>query len=280
MLAILLVLLVINLIGIYIGFILNGTILQPAFLIKTLRGQEAYAQIRQLMFRLVNRSLPNGQDSIPYLNKAISESWLEQEVNFLLKDFYAFAKGKKESTPTISFSNLKRQVVDALDDSRSYQDRTKLVQFWFDPLPDEVHLEDFMSIDFLWGARKAASFMVWIPWIMCGSALIIILLMYLAVLDWKQLVLWIGSGGITTGALLITLGQMARWITSRMSIVMNIVDRLISYEIPETSVNIFLTALINGVKNPMNILGIISILAGGAIIYFIPIDERVLTLVK
>lgn len=279
-LAILLVLFVINLIGIYVGFIINGTILQPTFLIKTLKGQEAYAQIRQLMFRLVNRSLPNGQDSIPYLKESISEGWLEQEINFLLKDFYAFVKGKRSNTPTISFSNLKGQVVDALDDNRSYQDKKKLVQFWFDPLPDEVHLEDFMSMDFLWSSRKIASIMVCIPWVMCGSALFIIFLMYLTVLDWKQLMLWMGSGGITAGALLVLLSLMMGWATSHMSDVMNIVDRLISYEIPETSVNVFLTTLIKGITNPMDILGVISILIGGVIVYFIPIDERVLTLIK
>lgn len=279
-LAILLVVFVINLMGIYIGFIIDKTILQPTFLINTLKEQAAYAQIRQVMFRMVNESLPNSQDSIPYLRESISEDWLEEEINLLLKDFYGFAKGKRDATPTISFSNLKSQVVDSLDANTSRRNREKLVQFWFDPLPDEVHLEDFMSIDFLWGIRKLASIAAWIPWILCGSALILISLIYLLVRDWKQLILWFGSGGIAAGVLLVFLSLVVGWAIGHMSLVMNMVERLISYEIPETSVNGFLATLVNGITNPMDVLGAISVLIGGIIIYFIPIDERVLFLVK
>ena len=279
-LAVLIVLFTINLMGVYLGFILNGTILQPTFFIRTFDEQEGYAQIRQLMFRMVNRNLPNGQDSLPYLEKAISEDWLEGEINLLLKNFYSFAKGKRNDTPTITFQALKKQVVDALEDSRSFQDRTRLVQFWFEPLPDEVNLEDFMSIDFIWGVRNAVVFIKWLPWIICGSSIIIILLMYVTILDWKQLILWVSVGFVTVGALLIFLGLTAEWTTGRMSIVMDIVGRFISYEIPENSANNFVGALVRGVVRPINICGIISILAGGTALYLVPVEERILTLVK
>lgn len=278
--AVLLVIFVFNLTCIYLGIIINKTILQPKFLISALRKQQAYAQIRQLMFRLVNSSLPNGQESIPYLNQAISESWLEKEINFLLKGFYAFARGEISNTPTISFSKLKSQVVDVLDDNRSLDERTRQVQFWFDPLPDEVHLEDFMSIDFIWAVRLVTGVLKRLPWIMCCSALFIILLMYLAIFNWRQLVLWIATGGIAAGALLIMIGQMMRWATQHMSVVMDIMDRLISYDIPETSVYFFATSLTNGIINPMNILGIISIFISSILLYFIPIEERPITLIK
>ena len=58
------------------------------------------------MFRMVKESLPNGQDSIPYLEKAVSEGWLEQEINMLLKNYYAFARGRKGDS-IIYFSKLK-----------------------------------------------------------------------------------------------------------------------------------------------------------------------------
>lgn len=279
-LAVLLVLFTINLLGIYLGFILNRTILQPTFLVKILKSQGAYAQVRQLMFRMVNKSLPNGQDSIPYLDKAISEDWLEENINNLLDNFYVFAKGRRSDTPTIPFHDLKKQVVDILDDSRSYQDRTRLVQFWFDPLPDEVNLEDFMSVDLLWGVRNAITFMTWFPWIICATCLVIILLMYLTLADWKQLLLWISAGLITTGLLLVSIDLMALWIVQRMSIVMNITDRISAYGIPRTSMNNFFTTLLSGITSPMNISGIISILVGGILGYLVPIDERVLTLIK
>ncbi len=232
------------------------------------------------MFRMVNRSLPNGRESIPYLEKVLSESWLEKEVNTLIRGIYAFAKGKWEQTPTISFHNLKKQVADSLDDDRSYQERTRLVQFWFDPLPDEVRLEDFMSLDFIWSLRRAVSFMSWLPWIICGVGFIMILLLYLVLLDWKQVFLWFGSAAIAAGALLILLGLMIGWITGRMSIVINTVDSILSYGIPETSVDNFLKALISGITKPINIAGMLSILIGGAFVYFTPIHEKNLFLVK
>ena len=279
-LAILVVILTINLVIIYLGFILNKTILEPAFLIKIMRELEAYGQIRQLMFRMVNRSLPNGQDSLPYLEKAISEDWLEGEINSLLKGFYSFAKGKRSDTPTISLQKFKKEVVNALEGNRTYQERTRLVQFWFDPLPDEINMEDFMSVDFLWGIRNVAVIITWLPWLIFVINLFILLSMYLAVLDWKQLVLWISVGLITAGALLILLGITIEWVSGKMSIVMNTIDRFASYEIPVSTMNNFVASLIDGVVKSINIIGIISIIVGGIALYMVPIKERNLILVK
>jgi len=279
-LAILVVILTINLVGIYLGFILNKTVLEPTFLIKILRELEAYGQVRQLMFRMVNRSLPNGQDSLPYLEKAISEDWLEVEINLLLEGFYSFAKGKRSDTPTISFQKLKKEVVNALEDNRTYQERTRLVQFWFDPMPDEVNMEDFMSVDFLWGIRNVAIMITWLPWVICVISLFILLSMYLAILDWKQLVLWISVGLITAGALLILLGISVEWVSGRMSIVMNTIDRFASYEIPVSTMNSFVDTLIDGLVRPINIIGIISIIVGGIALYMVPVKERNLIIVK
>lgn len=118
----LIVLLSIDILGIYLGLILSNTILGPGLLLETFERHEAYGQIRQLMFRMVKESLPNGQDSIPYLEKAVSEGWLEQEISMLLKNYYAFARGEKRETPIIYFSKLKKQVVDALDGSITHLD--------------------------------------------------------------------------------------------------------------------------------------------------------------
>ena len=64
--------------------------------------------------------------------------------------------------------------------------------------------------------------------------------MYLAVLDWKQLILWISVGLITAGALLILLGITIEWVSGQMSIVMNTIDRFASYEIPISTMNNFI----------------------------------------
>jgi hypothetical protein len=280
-LAMLIVLLSIDILGIYLGLILSNTILGPGLLLETFERHEAYGQIRQLMFRMVKESLPNGQDSIPYLEKAVSEGWLEQEINMLLKNYYAFARGEKRETPIIYFSKLKKQVVDALDGSQPYRDRTRLVQYWFDPLPDEVRLEDFLPVDLIWGVRRIFSLMIWVPWIMVGVGLFIILMIYLLYLDWKQLVLWLGSALVTGGALLILTGVAAMWATGHMTLLANAVDQLVAYDISKTTAINFFRALLNGIINPMNIIGTLSILIGGTVIYFVPIDgEPYLVLVK
>lgn len=278
--AILIALLTMALAATSLSFILRDTIINPRFLNGTLREQEAFGQIRQLMFRMVNSSLPNGGDSIPYLEGVLSEDWLEKEINTLLRDFFAFARGERGDTPIITFHGLKKQVADSLDNNRSYQDRTKLVQYWFDPLPDEVRLEDFMSIDFLWTTRRIISLMVRFPWIMFGTTLVIISLIYLTLLDWKQLALWASAGLIASGGILIILGTMLGWLTGRMSIIMNLMDTVLYYGVPEISAENFLMALVGGITGPMNIIGILSILLGGAIIFFVPMEERILFLVK
>ncbi|MFY9176827.1 MAG: hypothetical protein WBI74_08045 [Caldicoprobacterales bacterium] len=279
-LAILVAILTINLVGIYLGFILNQTILQDTFLINILREQETYAQIRQLMFRMVNRSLPNGQDSLPYLEKAVSEEWLEVELNILLTGFYNFASGKRSDTPTISVQKLKKEVVNVLEDNRTYQERARLVQFWFDPLPDEVNMEDFMSVDFLWGIRKVFIILKWLPWVLCATNIIILIFIYIAVLDWKQLILWVSVGVISAGALLILLGIAIVWMSGQMSLVMNIIERVASYEIPKSTVDNFIDTLIGGIVRSFNITGITSIIIGGMALYLVPIKEKNLTLAK
>ena len=280
-LAMLIVLLSIDILGIYLGLILSNTILGPGLLLETFERHEAYGQIRQLMFRMVKESLPNGQDSIPYLEKAVSEGWLEQEISMLLKNYYAFARGEKRETPIIYFSKLKKQVVDALDVSQPYRDRTRLVQYWFDPLPDEVRLEDFLPVDLIWGVRRIFSLMIWVPWIMVAAGLFIMLIIYLLYLDWKQLLLWLGSALITGGALLILIGLAAMWAAGHMTILAIAVDRIQAYDISKTTALNFFRALLNGIISPMNIIGTISIVIGGTIIYFAPIDrEPYLVLVK
>lgn len=277
----LIVLLSIDILGIYLGLILSNTILGPGLLLETFERHEAYGQIRQLMFRMVKESLPNGQDSIPYLEKAVSEGWLEQEISMLLKNYYAFARGEKRETPIIYFSKLKKQVVDALDGSQPYRDRTRLVQYWFDPLPDEVRLEDFLPVDLIWGVRRIFSLMIWVPWIMVAAGLFIMLIIYLLYLDWKQLLLWLGSALITGGALLILIGLAAMWAAGHMTILAIAVDRIQAYDISKTTALNFFRALLNGIISPMNIIGTISIVIGGTIIYFAPIDrEPYLVLVK
>lgn len=273
-LATLIVLLCVDIVGVYLGLILGKTVLGPRLLIETLKRHEAYAQIRQLIFKLVKGSLPNGRDSIPYLEKAISESWLEQEINMLLKNYYAFARGERKDTPIIFFSGLKRRVVDALDGDQPHGNRIRLVKFWFDPLPDEVRLEDFMSVDLLWGIRGAFDLMLRIPWIMGGIALFIILIMHLLLLDWRQSMLWFGAAIITAGALLILMGIAAVWAAGHMSILANMKDRLLSLDIPKANVVNFFNSFLNGIINPMNIIGTLSILTGGTLIYFVPIAEE------
>lgn len=273
-LAVLIVLLTLNFIGAYLGFIANKTILEPKFFITILEDHKIYAQLRQVLFRSVKTSLPNGEDSIPYMQKAISEKWLGQEINMLLKNFYAFAKGERNETPTISFFDFKKRVVDALDDNKSHSDRIKLVEFWFTPLPDEIRLEDFMSIDFIWGIRNIFNLFQLIPWITLGISAIIILLMYFIVYDWKELILWIGSTLAMAGLLLILIGSFSEWATSHMSMVTKTLDRIASLDIPEPSARFFLAALMKGFINPMNITGVLSLLIGGSVIYFIPIDAQ------
>ena len=228
------------------------------------------------MFRMVKESLQ--MVKIAFLSgKGCFRRLLNKRLICSLK-LLCLPGGKKE-TPIIYFSKLKKQVVDALDGSQPYRDRSRLVQYWFDPLPDEVRLEDFLPVDLIWGVRRIFSLMIWVPWIMVGVGLFIILMIYLLYLDWKQLVLWLGSALVTGGALLILTGAAMGCRTYDSP--GNAVDQLVAYDISKTTALNFFRALLNGIINPMNIIGTLSILIGGTVIYFVPIDgEPYLVLVK
>ena len=167
-----------------------------------------------------------------------------------------------------------------MEDNRTYQERTRLVQFWFDPMPDEVNMEDFMSVDFLWGIRNVFIILKWLPWVLCATNIIILIFIYIAVLDWKQLILWVSVGVISAGALLILLGIAIVWMSGQMSLVMNIIERVASYEIPKSTVDNFIDTLIGGIVRSFNITGITSIIIGGMALYLVPIKEKNLTLAK
>jgi tRNA A37 N6-isopentenylltransferase MiaA len=69
---------------------------------------------------------------------------------------------------------------------------------------------------------------------------------------------------------LILIGLAAMWAAGHMTILAIAVDRIQAYDISKTTALNFFRALLNGIISPMNIIGTISIVIGGTIIYFTP----------
>jgi len=108
------------------------------------------------------------------------------------------------------------------------------------PLPDRVRLEDFISIDTLWGTRRSAAIIGKLPWIFGLFALGAAAIIYLLTRQWEQMLLWMGASGLSAGVLLIFFGFIIERLPDYMSIVTNFEERLVSYGIPETGIRLFL----------------------------------------
>lgn len=256
------------------------TFLEPSFYQKIGSEQEFYAQIRQLIFRLVNRSLPNGREGMPYIEKALTENWLEKELNQLIGDFFGFAKGHREEPPIIPIYKLKEKVAQSIEGGRTLDEKQRMVQFWFDPLPDKVRLQDFISIQLISGVREKVIAIKQLFWYLLGLLLVFSGLVYALVRDWKTAALWIATASMASGIQSIFMALKVEWLFKRSSYVIELYKSIAAFEIPEESVWGLIYSFKNGFTESLILIGGIIAIISGAIIYFIPIKERSLTLVE
>jgi len=280
LISILMVLILFNAIGLQILSVISETFLQASFYEKIAIKQGFYAQLRQLIFRLINKSLPNGREGMPYFQEAVTESWLKEELSRLISQFLDFIKGWSEEPPIIPIYKMKERVIESIDGNKTLTEKERLVQYWFDPLPDKVRLQDFISPQAILGFKRIITGMRLLLVILLGSFLILSGLVYLLIRDWKSALLWISAATMASGIQTIAIGLGLDWIMKHSTYILKIYERIIAFEIPNESAWGLIKAIKNGFTDPLILVGAIVAIISGAVIYFIPIKERSLTLVK
>lgn len=280
LISILIVLIFINIISIQLILVFAQTFLEPSFYERIGAEQKFYAQIRQLMFRLINRSLPNGREGMPYIEKALTENWLEIELNQLIGEFLSFAKGRSDEPPIIPIYKLKDEVAQFIEGDKTLDEKQKMVQFWFDPLPDKIRLQDFISIQLISVIRERVIAINRLFWILLGLVVLLSGIVYAVVRDWKTAMLWITTASMASGIQSIFIALNVEWLFKRSSYVIELYNSIAAFEIPEESVWGLIYAFENGFTESLILIGSIIAIISGAIIYFVPIKERSLTLVK
>lgn len=278
--SILIVLIFVSIISFQLILSFAQTFLEPSFYEKIGDEQEFYAQIRQLIFRLVNRSLPHGREGMPYIEKALTENWLEEELNQFIGEFFGFAKGYRDEPPIIPIHKLKEKVAQSIEDDRTLDEKQKLAYFWFEPLPDKVRLQDFISAQLISGVRENVIAIKQLFWILLGLVLILSGLVFAVVRDWKTAILCIATASMASGIQSIFLALKVEWLFKHSSYIIELYKSIAAFEIPEESVWGLLYAFKNGFTEHFILTGSIIAIISGIVIYFIPIKERSLTLVK
>lgn len=276
--SILIVFLVLSLIGLQLILVFNGTFLKPGFYEKIGTEQEFYAQIRQLMFRLIGRSLPNGLEGLPYIEEALTESWLKDELNLLIDQFIDFIKGRKKEPPIIPIYSLKEKVAHSIDGNKTLVEKQQMVNYWFDPLPGEIRLQDFISTQIIANLRALVTRIYRILWSLIGMLVILSGLIYIVVRSWKTALLWIATAMAASGINTVLIGFAIRWILRHSTYIINIYNAIVAFEVSEESAKSLMKAFESGFTEPMILAGMLITVISGIVIYFYLYRSEVLLL--
>lgn len=278
--SLLLIILIWSLLAFQIGIAINMTLLNPDFYDDVLQGQDFYIQLRQFILRTISRNLPNSHNGLPYLRDAISEEWLREEITLLINDAFDFFKGDKDLLPVIPFFKMKDRVAGFIVGEFLQAEKESMTWFWFEPLPDIVRLQDFMGVDLLWQLRSLISVISRIPLLAAILFCISAAFIFAITVDWREMLVCAGSAGIASGILVVGFAFALRWIMVNSSIVAEFIDTMVYFEFPRGSVEELLRSFIKDITIPMNISGVITALAGLIILYFTPLKDKKLTLIK
>lgn len=273
MISLLLVVLTLTFVVFQFIVVFNMTFLQPEFYDDIFKQHGFYAQLRQLAFRMAMKNLPNAQDGLPYLEKALTENWLRDEIFIFSKEIMCFLKGKKDELPVIPFYRLKKRLQMVVDEGRTEREKEQVVTFWF-PLPDNIRLQDFSSIDFLWKLRWIVEMLGRSMWI-CATVVVVVMgLLIIITSSWRYALIWVGAAMIAAGVLNIGIGLAGGWIVTKSNLLTELIVLMSGYGIPVQSIEGLFWGFVKSFASRVNALALSLAAAGGLIILFIPLKEK------
>lgn len=277
--AILVVILAFSFLCFQLALILNITFMQPAFYQEVFASQQFYGQIRQVLLKTVKNVLPDAQDSFFYLEKALTEEWLANELPLFLEDLFSFFRHERAELPLLPFKSLQDRLMIVIDKDISEEAKLKLIHYWF-PTYEEIRIQDFTSTNIFWLIRGLFPYGKALPWATLAVSVLLFLLLALVDFNWRSALLWFGAGVAASGTVAVALGMALKWGLGSSSIIVDGLSSISALGIPKESVEGIFWAFVNAFIGRLNMLSVACILSGGLVIHFSPIRERVLRLVK
>lgn len=272
--AIILMALTINLIGLGVSLVLNITFLRVGFYDEIILEQQFYAQIRQWLFKRVSGELPHGHEAIPYLEKVLTEHWLRQEIISLGNHVFDFFKGKTQQLPILPIYKLFENLAEHMDNGQTIVEKYKLIRYWFGPIPDRVRIQDIQSIDVFWKIRQLFGILKWIPWGLSATFIILCGLLITATRSWKQTLLWVGTSLAAAGGIIIEMGIVSNWAIINSNVVQIWIRDMTAQGFPQQAVLMLINRFIENFTVKSNVIALLSIIIGSFIIYLCPLNEK------
>jgi len=276
--AMLVVILAINLVAIGLSIAFSITFLRVKFYDEVFQKTQFYGQIRQWLFNRVNTELPNGHEALPYLEKAMTEDWLRDEVLFLGGHLFRFLKGKSDQLPVIPLYKL----FDRLDDYMSQaqlENRDKMINYWFGPIPERVRFQDILSVEFFWVIRQFVRVFKWLSWGTVAIFLALAGILVAVVKGIKQSLIWIGASMASAGGVMLELSLATKWILLSNGMIPQWASSLALLKFPSHAIELLLRTFVEHFLLRINLIALLLLLAGAVLITFCNFD-RELTVIK
>lgn|GEM_PF-745566 len=276
--AILVVILAINIVAIGLSMAFSITFLRLEFYDGVFQKAQFYDQIRQWLFNRVSTELPNGQEALPYLEKAMTEDWLREEALLLGGHLFNFLKGQSDQLPIIPLYKLFDRLTDYMTPAQ-LENRDKIINYWFGPVPERVRFQDILSVDFFWAVRQFVMFFKWLPWWAAGIFLILAGILVAVLRGVKQSLIWIGVSTASAGGVMLELSLTARWMLFGNGVISRLASSLVLLRFPSQAIELLMRTCVQHFLLRMDLMALSLFLIGAALITFCNFSGK-LTVIK
>jgi hypothetical protein len=252
-----------------VGFIIASqtTIMRLEFYDGIFQKSRFYGQIRQWLFSRVSTELPNGREAIPYLEEVLTENWLRQELLFLGRQLFMFLKAETEQLPIIPVYKMFDELNEHMSDMSPAQ-RDKLIDYWFDAVPDRVRLQDIGSIEAFWVARNLMITFHRLVWLIIGILLVMICIFILVLRGWRNALVWLGAALAAAGGIIIEIGLFLNWAIMNSTSIQARITGMVKHMFPENAFESLIKFLLDGFLDRSYMVAFLFLAAGGLIILF------------
>lgn len=253
--------------------IFEGSLLRSDYYDVVLSRSAAYGQMRQFILKAAQEHLRFGSTGMPYLESVLTEAFLREEFLEVIAGVEAFLKGKASELPVIPVYRLKNKVADAVIQGGRKEEADALVQYWFDPLTNEVRFAYFTGIEFFHRLRYfiARRFLLLILSAAFSTGLFF-LYVRLRHSFWEGC-LCLGSALVASGGLLTGIGMVFLYTVGYGAVQKAAAGWTVQYGIPDVVLPSLMRSAAGGISLILFAAALVSAVLGGLIIQFVPIKD-------
>ncbi len=243
---------------------LRFTLLQSNFYVSISRKYGVYDFIKGYALEMVEKNLEDSQRSLPYLEKAFSEKWFEEEINHFIVDFFEFMSGRKKELPELSGRLIKEKVTRVLSEE-GVKEAAKYVQYWL-PIPDTVKLSDISTTKGIWEMQALYRIAFRMPLFLILIILLLSVGIFLTSSGIREGCLWNLAAMIAGGGLILLAGAGCLYGLGTTTYLEPVVELGASLGVPKEISNAILWSGVRRILFPFSLFGFIWLGIGSALL--------------